>query len=222
MEASTEVRLDLVILLLIYYAVYVVGDLSTTHWLILNDPYGVSHEANPIGVALYQSRGVLGLLLGKMATFVPLVLMVIVFEARFRSISWFRETTETVVLGLITYSLVILLNNFTAIIIIQVFRGEAHLLRLFPVIKGLILILSISLAVVLLRARGHGGLLRATETIIGTAAMVGPLLLYDPLFRYLGENMWTLLAYTLAMFTIIGAFFYVIEEIVRERRHLGV
>lgn len=210
-------RLDLAITLAIFYAVYVVGDLSTTYWLILNAPRGISHEANPIGRALYTSYGLLGLLLGKMAAFAPLVIVVLVFEARFRDIAWFRETTETVVLGLITYSLIVLLNNLSAIIILQVYRGEAHLLQLFPLIKGLILILSISLVIVLLKASGHGSLLRAAETIIGTAAMVGPLLLYDPLFDYLGNSLWTLLAYTLATLTIVGAFFYITEEIIKER-----
>ncbi len=210
-------RLDLIILLLIYYAVYVVGDLSTTYWLILNDPHGIFHEANPIGRVMYLGYGLLGLMLGKMMTFIPLAVMVVVFEARFRGVHWFRELVETVVLGLITYSLMVLLNNLAAMMILQVFKGERYLLQMYPIIRGLILTLSICLVIVLTRVHGRGDLSRVTEVVVGTVVVVGPFLLFDPLFDYLGRNVWSLLVYVVALLTILGSFIYIGGEIKRER-----
>lgn len=213
---SGKVRLDLIVLLLIYYCIYVGSDLATTYWLILNDPYGILHEANPIGRALYLSQGLVGLLIGKLLTFIPLSIMVIVFETKFRSLRWFRETTETVILGLITYSLIIFLNNFVAIIVITFFEGQVSLL--YPTIKGLILVLSASLGIVLLHVHGYGNLLMASEVVLGTAVTIGPLLLFDPLFEYLGENLWFLMGYVASVLTIIGIFFYITDEIIKEYR----
>lgn len=211
-----KVRLDLIILLMIYYSIYVVGDIATTYWLILNDPYGILHEGNPIGRALYLSQGLAGLLIGKLMTFIPLSAMVIIFETKYRNLKWFRETTETVTLGLITYSLILFLNNFAAIIVTTFFNGQ--LLQLYPTIKVLILILSTSLIIVLLRIHGHGNLLTISEVVLGTAITIGPILLFDPLFQHLGQNLWFSMVYLASMLTIVGIFFYITDEIIKERK----
>lgn len=213
-KMSSKVRLDLVVLLLIYYSIYFVGDLATTYWLILNDPYGILHEANPIGRALYLNHGLAGLLIGKLMTFIPLSTMVIVFETKFRNLRWFRETTETVILGLIAYSMIIFLNNFAAIIAITFFKDQVSLL--FPAIKVLMFILSASLSIVLLRIHGRGNLRMASEAVLGTAVTTGPLLLFDPFFEYFGRNLWFLMGYISSILTIVGIFFYITDEIIKE------
>jgi len=216
-KESGKVRIDLMVLLLIYYSIYVIGDLATSYWLILNDPYGILHEANPIGRTLYLNQGLVGLLIGKLMAFIPLSTIVIIFEAKYRNLSWFRETTETVMLGLITYSLTIFLNNFTAIIAIAFSKGQ--IMQLHPTIKGLILVLSTSISIILLRIHGYRHLLMASEVALGTAVTIGPLLLFDPLFEYLGKNLWSLMGYTISILTVVGAFFYIIDEIIKERKH---
>ncbi|MFQ6076687.1 MAG: hypothetical protein ACE5Z5_11225, partial [Candidatus Bathyarchaeia archaeon] len=164
--------------LLLLFSIFVLGDIITTTWLIHNDPAGISNEANPFGAMLYLKYGVTGLFLGKMAFFLPFSVMVITTESRYRSVKWFRQASEVVVLGLIAYSLVILLNNLTAVILLNAFRGWPFLLQLLSAMKFLIIVFSLSLEAAILGLCGLKGWMRRAEIIIGTILIVVPLLLF--------------------------------------------
>lgn len=208
-----NVNLELVGVLLILYVIYVVGDIFTTRWLVLNDPYGIAHEANPIGRLLYTAHGVLGLTVAKVGVFIALTLVVLFTEAKYRDIWWFRELTETTLLGLLSFSTITLMNNSYAIIMINMQVGSSDILALYPVFKGFALLFSILLNTMILRARGYGSMLRYAELVVGTIIVAGPLLFFQPLIEFLSERLWLLLWYTLSIAVILGTAAYIIEEI---------
>lgn len=211
-ENKKGARVDLIVLLLIYSILYIAGDLLTTGWLVYNDPYGILHESNPIGRALYLSGGLLGLAAGKIAAFAPLCITALVFDERFRGLTWFREVVETTILGLITYSMIITLNNIFAIIFIASSLGASDIVRLYPIVKVIVLLLSTGINILILRIQGYRDWVRVFEVIMGTLVVAGPLALYQPLLDFLKEQLWLLALYVISVITILGVFFYLFEE----------
>lgn len=65
-------------------------------------------------------------------------------------------------------------------------------------------------------------LVRYTEIVVGTLLIVGSLLFYDPLYSLLRGNPTLFVAYIASTLTMLGIAFYVIDEIIRERRRTGV
>ena len=208
---------ELVKVLLILYVVYVVGDMVTTRWLVMNDPLGIAHEGNPLGRFLYLNHGFLGLTMLKLAIFIALTLVVLITEARYRHISWFRELTETTLLGMLSYSTITLMNNSYAIIMINRQVGSTDIEALYPLFKVIALICSILLNAMILRIRGIGGTLRYIELILGTIVVAGPLLFYRLLLDFLRERLWLGFLYTLSVTIIVLTSLYMFEEIKKRR-----
>jgi len=204
-------------ILLLLFSIFVLGDIITTTWLIHNDPGGISNEGNPFGAMLYVKYGIAGLFIGKMAFFVPFSAMIITTTSRYSNIKWFRQASEIVVLGLIAYSLVILLNNLTAIIVLSVFKGLPFLLQILPTMKFLIIVFALSLQGSILGLSGLKSRKRSLEIIAGTVLIVIPLLVYDPLYSFLAKDPLLFIAYNASMLTIMGIAFYITDEIIRKR-----
>jgi len=204
--------------LLLLFSIFVLGDIITTTWLIHNDPAGISNEANPFGAILYSKYGVAGLFIGKMAFFLPFSIMLISAESRYRNIKWLRQTNEIIVLGLIAYSLVIFLNNFTAILVISFFSGWPFLLQILPAMKFLIVVFSFSLEGAILGLCGLKSRMKNIEIIIGTILIVIPLLFHDAIYTFLAGNPLLLVAYVASAITILGIAFYIIDEIIRKKK----
>jgi len=211
------VRNELIFLLFILSIVYIAGDLLTTGWLIFNDPWGILHETNPIGRYLYIEGGLQGLIVGKLVAFIPLIILSLVFDSKYRDVVWFREVIETSLLGLLTYSMIIILNNLFAIYVISFASSQTDFLSFLPVLRGLSFFLSVTFSTLILRVIGVQDYLTMFEVYFGTIVLVGPLTMFSPLLNVLKGNMWLFLSYILSVLTVLGIFFYLIEEI-RKRK----
>ncbi len=205
-------RNELIILLFILSIIYIAGDLLTTGWLIFNDPWGILHETNPFGRYLYIKGGLQALVVGKLIAFIPLVILSLIFDSKYREVVWFREVIETSLLGLLTYSMIIILNNLFAIYVISFSTSEINLLALLPVMRGLSFFVSVTFSTLILRVLGVQDYLTMFEVYFGTLVLAGPLTLYNPLMNVMKGNAWLFLAYIISVLTVLGIFFYIIDE----------
>lgn len=215
--SRASIGLDVLATLLILFSVFVLGDIVTTVWLIYNDPSGISNEANPFGALLYLKYGVAGLFFGKVLFFFPFSVMILIAESRFQGVGWFHHANEVIVLGLIAYSLVVFLNNTVAIIMLHAMRGWPFMVKLLSVMRLFILIFTLSLEVGVLNLLGFRGWLRRVEAVLGSLLVILPLLMYEPLYRFLSENPLMLVAYLASMLTVLGVSFYLTDEALKER-----
>lgn len=207
-------------LLLLLFSVFVLGDIVTTTWLIHNDPAGISNEGNPFGAMLYLRYGVAGLFLGKMTFFLPYSIMILTTETKYQSLTWYHKASEIVVLGLIAYSLIVFLNNVTAIIVLNALKGLPYLHQLLAAMKLFILVFSLTLEVSVLGLLGEKSWMRGLGVAVGTLLIVGPLLYVDPLYTLLAERPALLVAYLASTITILGIALYIAEEITQKRGRL--
>ncbi len=212
-----SVRLDLWATLLILFSIFVLGDIVTTVWLIHNDPSGISNEGNPFGALLYMKYGVIGLFLGKFIFFIPFSLTVLTLERRYAHVDWLCRANEIAILGLLAYSLVVFLNNFVAIIVLEAMKGWPFMLQILPVIRFFIIVFCLSLEVGILGLCGFRSWLRRAEAIAGSILMVVPLLVYEPIYVFLSESPLLLVAYMASLLTILGIALYITDEVIKER-----
>jgi hypothetical protein len=206
------VRNELIFLLFILSIIYIAGDLVTTGWLIFNDPSGILNETNPIGRYLYIKGGLQALVIGKLVAFVPLIILSLIFDSKYRDVVWFREVIETSLLGLLTYSMIIILNNLFAIYVIAFTNNQMNLVSFLPVLRGLSFFISVTFSALILRVLGVQDYLKMFEVYFGTIVLAGPLTLYSPLLNVLKGNVWLFLSYIMSVLTFLGIFFYLIEE----------
>ncbi|MCW4032549.1 MAG: hypothetical protein NWF08_04050 [Candidatus Bathyarchaeota archaeon] len=209
-----------IIILLLLYIIFVTGDIITTTWLIYNDPAGIANEANPLAASLYLKFGVLGLILGKMIFFIPFSIIVINSENRYQKIKWFRQASEAIVLGLITFSLIIFLNNIIAMITISILKGVPYLLTLLQAMVFLTIILAIIIEGIILNHYNLMNHVIFLQIIIGTLLVITPLLLSHNTFFLLLKNPILFIGYILSTLIILGTAFYLTDEIIRYRKSL--
>jgi len=212
-----DARNELIFLLFILSIVYIAGDLVTTGWLIFNDPGGILNETNPIGRYLYINGGLQALVVGKLAAFIPLVILSLIFDSKYRDVIWFREVIETSLLGLLTYSMIIILNNLFAIYVITFTNSQMNLVSFLPVLRGLSFVISVTFSTLILRVLGVQDYTTMFEVYFGTIVLAVPLTLYSPLLNFLKGNVWLFLSYIVSVLTILGVFFYLIEESRKKR-----
>lgn len=207
-----------VILLLIWFLVFAVGDFATTFWLILHDPAGIANEGNPLAASLYNGGGLVALIFAKVGVCVILELAFVFLWSRYSFISWFRGTLETLILSLIGYSLIIVYNNFLAIMVIQALLIP-DLLKEMRVVEMGMLILALILNNLLLYFSKVKEIWMYIEASVAALVFLGPLILWRPFFqRYLREQPLFYFAYLGSVVTILAITFYITNEVAKERK----
>ena len=222
MRASRHIRSEVILTLIIWYGLFGLGDYASTLWLILNDPSGIANEANPAAVMLYTRFGLVGLLAGKVAVFIVFSTLFLILELRYSQVNWFREASESTLLGMIAYSLIVLYNNFLAIIAVQAFKGWMLLIEMSSVVKIGMVAIALALVLSLLKLRGLLNSIRSIEAVVGTLAFLVPTFLFDKLFLAIATGHPTIfLGYFLSVFIILSSAFYMIEELMGREAFLG-
>ena len=108
-----------ILLLVILYVTYVICDYTTTQWLIANDSAGIANEANPLAKLLYNYYDLAGMLVAKSMAYLTISLTIISIEARYQKSRRTSILKELTLLTLIGYSLAIVVNNSSAILVIS-------------------------------------------------------------------------------------------------------
>ena len=197
-----SVKKEVLILLLIFYAVFVLGDAFTTFWLIRYYPGGISGEMNPLAYLIFTRYGYLGMLVSKMIFFIIFSIIFIALYSRYYNISWFRESMEIIILGLSGLSMLVVLNNIFSIIAISYFIYYTQPIWLLKIL--------IFLLTLMISGLGAGimfkDVVRSTETLIGSTLAMIPLFIWPTLEPTL------YLTYLISLFIAISTSTYLLEN----------
>lgn len=201
-----SVKSEVVVLLILFYAIFVLGDVLTTFWLIEYYPGGISGEMNPFAYLIFTHFGYVGMLMSKVTVFIIFSIIFIFLYVRYGWIRWFRETIETVILGLSGLSILIIINNIFSIILTSYYFYEVAPIWLF---KIFIFLLSAVIA-------GLGALILFRDIVRGVEALMGCIFALAPLFFWPTLEPILYLAYIILLFVIIAASTYFLELAKRE------
>ena len=130
-----------IVILVILFMAFVIGDLTTTVWLINNYPGGIQGESNPWGVLLYNSEGIGGMIFVKLAVFMTLAATTILMEFFYKHDKNVMRIIHYTILGLTGWSLIIVTANVMIMYMLsmQVFAHEVEFLpKLYGVMFGMI------------------------------------------------------------------------------------
>jgi len=218
-----KVRSEVAFSLFVWFLLYVVIDIVTTFWLIQHSPLGISGESDPLARVYYQSFGTAGLLMGKLLTFVPFAFAAVAMDAYYDHVPWFKEVTETVILSLIGFTLLVILNNILAITEMAIASNQLGLLD--SLLAHTIGLGSLLIATVLgygtARIVGLRENYRMLEVAVGTSLIIGPLFLWKgTLTQTFSAHPTTLMAYLAAMFTLVAVAIYMLEDF-KKQVHLN-
>ncbi|MHB8568350.1 MAG: DUF5658 family protein [Nitrososphaerales archaeon] len=217
-RAKQGVSIDIVELLLVWYIIFGIMDVITTYWLIQNYSAGISGEANPLGRALWDQFGLAGLILGKVLVFIPMSAAVVYIHSAMKEKKWFREALETILLGMIGYSLIVILNNVVGAILVSAYYDPRVLTTIgFLYFKLGILALCVGVVVAGLHfTKQANDSLRVVEASVGVLVVITPTLFAQGVFHYLiVEQPLLFIAYLFGVLSILGIAFYMAESILR-------
>jgi len=110
-----KVRLRTTVILVLLFGFYVVGDLTSTIWLIDNNPDGIKGESNPLGVLIYNEQGAFGLIFSKIILFLGISFSVIITESYFKREKWMNLIRNSTIIGLLAWSLIVVSINTSLI-----------------------------------------------------------------------------------------------------------
>ena len=200
--------------LLFLFLLFVILDIFTTQWLILNDPNGIANEANPIGIMLYQTQGLAGLIFPKVVLFSVFAAMTMYFTTRLSHVKWFVEVSQTIVLILTAVSLVTVFNNFLGVL------GVLYITGFWPLVildrqtaLSLMFVANLGLALVFTNGIMYmWGLRRKTahvRAVVGLFLFLVPIVLLREGFR---EFIWLFPIYIISASTALGLWFYIINS----------
>lgn len=130
-----------IVILVILFMAFVIGDLTTTVWLINNYPGGIQGESNPWGVLLYNSEGIGGMIFVKLAVFMTLAATTILMEFFYKPDKNVMRIIHYTILGLTGWSLIIVTANVMIMYMLsmQVYSHEVEFLpKLYGVMFGMI------------------------------------------------------------------------------------
>ncbi|MBI4258210.1 MAG: hypothetical protein HY619_04570 [Thaumarchaeota archaeon] len=213
MEDNTRLKTQMIVTLLFLFLVFVVIDVASTQWLILNSPGGLVNEVNPIGILLYSNFGAAGIIFPKFGLFTIFAAMAILFSTRYAHLKWFIEATQALVLIQFALSLIVSFNNFIAILAVLYVIGQwpiANITKEMAVMG----IYAADLGLGAIFANGImyiWGLTRKTlhvKVFLGLFIFITPLLLFSDGFR---SYLWLFAIYVASASTALGIGFYISE-----------
>lgn len=201
MVLKMEVKRDILILLILFYSIFVLGDILTTFWLINFYPSGISGEMNPLAYLIFKQYGYSGMIMSKISTFIIFSIIFIYLYIKYGKVKWFRETLEIILLGLSGLSVLVIINNvFSIIITSYFFLSESPIWLLKIHVFALSLLISI-LGTLLL----FNKLYRVLEAFIGVVLALAPIFFWPAL------NPILYLTYIVSLSIIISASIYLIR-----------
>ena len=187
------VRGETLVILGVLFAIYVVGDLTTTIWLIANYPSGMDGEWNPLASVIYNQEGISGMILSKIVFFIFLSTTVLILESFFSHEKKVMLAINFSILGLIALSLIVVTTNVLLIFQLSLQDGsyEAKFLtQIYALFLGIILATLIIIPKFLPKSLGK------VEIILMVAVLLGPTLFSPGLYKHLaGDELYVILSY---------------------------
>jgi len=123
--------------LIILFLAYVIGDLTTTFWLINHYPGGIEGESNIWGVLLFDSKGIVGMIFAKISVFMILSASIIMMEYLYKNQKNIMRIAHYTILGLTGWSLIIVTINVMIMYLLSM-QGGMHEGEFLPKLYGII------------------------------------------------------------------------------------
>jgi hypothetical protein len=209
-----DLTVQTVILLLFLFLFFVVLDIASTQWLIQNTPGGIVNELNPFAVILYGHLGFLGMVLSKLVIYASFAVLVMYFTLRFSRVRRFIEVSQILVLCQMAVSIIVVFNNFIAILATLFVKGAWPLVSL----PHWLVLTSVYLGDVALGAVFANGILyvwgvtsRALhlKVLASLALFISPVVLFAEGFRI---YVWLYVIYIASAALALGLTFYIFES----------
>ena len=135
MMQTHQIEPQTIVILAILFLAFVVGDLTTTIWLVNNYPGGIEGESNPWGVLLFSSEGIGGMIFVKIAVFMVLSASVILMEYFYKPDKNIMRVSHYTILGLTGWSLIIVTVNVMIVYLLSM-QGQVHEAEFLPKLYG--------------------------------------------------------------------------------------
>ncbi len=200
-ESGVGVKPEIIIMLLVFYAIFVTGDVLTTFWLIEYHPGGINGEMNPIAYMIFTSYGYLGMLVSKIIFFIVSSIVFLVLYNRYGGMKWFRDALEITLLGLTGLSILVIMNNLFSIIATSMYLYRTPPIWLLKILVFIMTVTAAELAVMIIFRDSY----RVVETLIGCVVAMAPLFIWprlDPLYYIL---------YITSLSILVGISTYLVE-----------
>lgn len=210
----------MIIILLFLFLVFVVLDVASTQWLILNSPGGIVNEINPIGILLYNNFGAAAMIFPKFILFIVFAVMSVFFTIRFSHIKWFVEVSQSLVLIQVALSLIVTFNNFVAILAVLFVKGFWPIVNIPRNVAALgIFVADMGLGAVFANGIMYmWGLTKKNmhlKVFVGLLVFITPVLLFAEGFRV---YLWLFAVYVASASTVLGIGFYITEAQGKEKQ----
>lgn len=207
---------EIIALLAIIFLVHVTGDLLTTDWLIRNDPSGITNEMNPMGRILYTKGGVTMMAGAKILVFALMVVCVAYVNKNHEGVRGYGDFSETILLGFLAFSTMVLINNVLAMTTIYANLDSATVLDFINGVKPLGLVFAVLSNLLLYKFKAFADRIRRVEFILLTIAVAGPLTINPSMLSFLIKDKELLFIYVLSITFIVGSFTYFMSEMEKQ------
>ncbi len=150
----------------------------------------------------------------KFGMFIVLASIMIYFTIRFSDISWFVQVSQILVLSQMAVSLVVVFNNFIAIIATLYVKGVWPILDISPWLMTLSVYLA-DIALGIIFANGIMYIWGLTRPMLHFKVLVGLLLFISPVMLFaegFGVYVWLYFVYVASASLAIGLAFYLSES----------
>jgi len=201
-----SIRGETLVILGVLFAIYVVGDLTTTIWLISNYPGGIEGEWNPLASAIYNEEGIPGIIISKVIFFIFLSTTAILLASFFSHEKKVMLAINFSILGLIALSLIVVTTNVVLIFQLSLQDGSYEtkfLTQIYTLFLGIILAILIIMPKFLPKSLGK------VEIVLMVTVLLGPTLFSPGLYNQLaGNNLYIILAYLGTSAGTVGLLIY--------------
>jgi len=210
-ESKYYVKGETLVILGVLFGFYVVGDLTTTIWLIANYPGGIIGESNPLAATIYDADGVSGMITSKVLFFMLISVTALILESYYNHEKRVMLGINFSILGLIAWSLIVVTTNVILIfdLSMQTNSYESEfLMKVYPVLLGIILSILIIMPKFIPKSLGK------VEILLIVTVLLGPAVLSPGLYQHLfNEDLVLILTFLAVSAGIVGLLIYVMRRL---------
>lgn len=182
MSIKHVIGIETLVILGVLFCLYVVGDLTTTIWLINKHPEGILGESNPFGILIYTQQGVLGLILTKLLVFIAFSVLAMIIEFHYKHDKRSMIISNLSTLGLMAWSIIGVSVNVLLIYTLSLQAGtyeSIFLPRIYMVF------FTITLAGLIILPKFVPAYLGKIEILLAAVVILGPLVFSPGLYQFL-------------------------------------
>ncbi len=182
---ESHIDIQTIVTLGILFVFYVIGDTTTTLWLISNHPRDIAAESNPLGIYLYTQHGFYGIMTAKLLVFIAISLMAVLIESNYKHETKVMLVSSYSILALMALSLIVLTVNVMMIYALSFQNGSYESTFLFRIY---VVMLAMTLGGLILLPKFVPNTLGTVEIVLIFVVLLGPLAFSPGIYQFLLTN----------------------------------